>query len=180
MSSEYNSAARSLALPLSPPRSPDRTPLRPSWPRSQSEPSRTRSNSHGQRSLQQRALETADQLQRRVLRLLRKLSLVQRVALGIVVLTTLVLSVLFLVFSEQIFAWMEPYAQKWKELNGGWLILWFMTFATAFPPLFGYSTCVTIAGFVYGFPNGLVSLTLALTPLSLSPGFFDHALKANP
>jgi len=29
-----------------------------------------------------------------------------------------------------------------------------MTFIAAFPPLIGYSTTVSIAGFVYGFPNG--------------------------
>ena len=63
-------------------------------------------------------------------------------------------AILFLVFSEAIFAWLEPVAEKWKNLSGGWLILWAMTFATAFPPVIGYSTCLTLAGFVYGFPLG--------------------------
>ena len=63
-------------------------------------------------------------------------------------------AVLFLIFSEAIFAWLEPVAEKWKNLSGGWLILWAMTFATAFPPVIGYSTCLTLAGFVYGFPLG--------------------------
>ncbi|KAK3179000.1 hypothetical protein OEA41_001139 [Lepraria neglecta] len=67
---------------------------------------------------------------------------------------TIVLAILFLVFSEKIFAWMEPVAEKWKNLRGGWLILWAMTFTTAFPPVIGYSTCLTLAGFVYGFPMG--------------------------
>ena len=34
------------------------------------------------------------------------------------------------------------------------MILWALTFISAFPPLIGYSTTVTISGFVYGFPNG--------------------------
>lgn len=63
-------------------------------------------------------------------------------------------AILFLIFSEAIFAWLEPVAEKWKNLSGGWLILWAMTFATAFPPVIGYSTCLTLAGFVYGFPLG--------------------------
>lgn len=67
---------------------------------------------------------------------------------------TIALAILFLVFSERIFAWLEPVAEKWKNLRGGWLILWAMTFATAFPPVIGYSTCLTLAGFVYGFPWG--------------------------
>lgn len=34
------------------------------------------------------------------------------------------------------------------------MILWMLTFISAFPPLIGYSTTITISGFVYGFPNG--------------------------
>lgn len=34
------------------------------------------------------------------------------------------------------------------------MILWALTFVSAFPPIIGYSTTVTISGFVYGFPNG--------------------------
>lgn len=34
------------------------------------------------------------------------------------------------------------------------MILWALTFISAFPPLIGYSTTITISGFVYGFPNG--------------------------
>jgi len=34
------------------------------------------------------------------------------------------------------------------------MILWSLTFISAFPPIIGYSTTVTISGFVYGFPNG--------------------------
>ena len=78
-----------------------------------------------------------------------------QMALSVVVgILTIVLGILFLVFSERIFAWLEPVAEKWKNLKGGWLILWAMTFATAFPPVIGYSTCLTLAGFVYGFPWG--------------------------
>lgn len=74
--------------------------------------------------------------------------------------TSIVVTVLFFVFSEKIFAWLEPIAQSWRETNGGWLILWAMTFATAFPPVIGYSTCLTLAGFVYGFPHGYVQSLL--------------------
>ena len=66
----------------------------------------------------------------------------------------IILCILFLIFSEKIFAWLQPVAEKWKNLRGGWLILWAITFATAFPPVIGYSTCLTLAGFVYGFPLG--------------------------
>ncbi|MBH1945702.1 VTT domain-containing protein, partial [Erythrobacter sp. YJ-T3-07] len=42
----------------------------------------------------------------------------------------------------------------WRELPGGWVLVWLMTFATGFPPVIGYSSSVTIAGFVFGFPGG--------------------------
>lgn len=57
-------------------------------------------------------------------------------------------------YDEQIFGYLAPYAQKWRLIRGGWLILWILTFLTAFPPLFGYSTTITMSGFIYGFPNG--------------------------
>ena len=72
----------------------------------------------------------------------------------VVGISTLVIGILFLVFNEKIFAWLEPFAVKWKELSGGWLILWSFMFITAFPPIIGYSTSLTIAGFVYGFWEG--------------------------
>jgi uncharacterized membrane protein YdjX (TVP38/TMEM64 family) len=62
----------------------------------------------------------------------------------------LVGAVLFAVYNERIFAYLSPAAKRWRDTPGGWLVLWFMTFFVSFPPMIGYSTCVTIAGFVYG------------------------------
>ena len=102
--------------------------------------------------------------------------------------TTIVLAVLFLIFSEQIFAWMEPFAEKWKNLKGGWLILWLLCFATAFPPVIGYSTCLTLAGFIYGFPWGwpiVATATVAGSTCSFVvsrtalKGFVDRLVKGD-
>jgi len=79
---------------------------------------------------------------------------VQRYLAVVALVVNVVLVILFLVYNERIFGWLEPYAAKWKDLRGGWLIIWALTFTAAFPPLIGYSTCVTTAGFVYGFPVG--------------------------
>lgn len=86
--------------------------------------------------------------------MVEKLTPAQKILVTIIGIATLVLGILFLVFNERIFRALQPIAVKWKELRGGWLILWAMTFMTAFPPIIGYSTCLTIAGFVYGFPEG--------------------------
>ena len=99
-------------------------------------------------------IEKAERIHRKLSRTLEKMTPLQRTLAVVAGIITLVLGVLFLIFNEKIFAKLEPVAVKWKDLRGGWLILWAMTFITAFPPVIGYMSCVTIAGFVYGFPEG--------------------------
>ena len=85
-----------------------------------------------------------------------KLTILQRTALSILGIICFVLSILFLIYNERIFAWLSPAAKRWRELPAGWLILFFMTFFVSFPPMIGYSTCVTIAGFVFGMKGWLI------------------------
>lgn len=99
-------------------------------------------------------IDDVERLQRKFYRTAKKLTLLQKVLAIIALVGLLVAGVLLLVFNEKIFAWLEPFAEKLKKLRGGWLIIWALTFMTAFPPVIGYSTCVTTAGFIYGFPEG--------------------------
>lgn len=85
-----------------------------------------------------------------------KMSLLQRVIAIAVLVAAAVFGLLVLIFNERIFGFLEPYAEKWKHTTGGWTILWALTFLTAFPPMIGYSTCGTMAGFVYGIAEGWV------------------------
>lgn len=85
---------------------------------------------------------------------LRKFTPLQLALAALVGLLAFITAILFFVYHEAFFAWLEPTAVKWKNLRGGWCILWAMTFMTAFPPIVGYSTCFTLAGFVYGLPEG--------------------------
>lgn len=71
----------------------------------------------------------------------------------------LTLTVLFLVYNQRIFAWLSPVAKSWRDLTGGWLILWFAIFFVAFPPMIGYSTALTVAGFVYGMQGWFIVST---------------------
>lgn len=99
-------------------------------------------------------INNAEKIQRKVLATYRRMTPLQRV-LGIGALVILnVLFILFLVFNEKIFSFLEPYAERWKHTTGGWTILWALTFLTAFPPMIGYSSCGTMAGFVYGVGEG--------------------------
>ncbi|TVY88366.1 Golgi apparatus membrane protein, partial [Lachnellula willkommii] len=105
-------------------------------------------------SYKDQILASAYKVQRQLLKTFQSLSIPQRIAAIIALLLSLVFGILFLVYSERIFGFLAPAAKKWHSVTGGWIILWLMTFTCAFPPLIGYSTSVTIAGFVYGFPNG--------------------------
>lgn len=159
MPTEYDSTARSLALPVSPHRSstPESQPSLTPWTRrrsSQSLPGRQSSQRRRGVGFVGQLIDDAEKLQRKIYRTAKKLTLLQKLLATIALLCIFVVGVLFLVFNEKIFAWLLPIAQKLKSLRGGWLIIWALTFMAAFPPLVGYSICLTTAGFAYGFPEG--------------------------
>ncbi|KAG6002648.1 hypothetical protein E4U21_002908 [Claviceps maximensis] len=77
------------------------------------------------------------------------------------------LILLTLIYSHRFFAWLAPIAKSWRQLPGGWLIVFLLVFVTAFPPIIGYSTANTIAGLVYGFPLGWPIAAAACTLGSL-------------
>lgn len=159
MPTVYDSTARALALPVSPLRSspPESQPPQTPWTRRRSSQFLAGSqSSHGRRRVGfvGKLIDDAERLQRKIYRTAKKLTLFQKVLAIIALVGLFVVGLLFLVYNEKIFAWLEPVAEKLKKQRGGWLIIWALTFMTAFPPVIGYSTCVTTAGFVYGFPEG--------------------------
>ncbi|KAM0283610.1 hypothetical protein ACHAQH_002388 [Verticillium albo-atrum] len=99
-----------------------------------------------------RALRAANKTANNLWALYLNLPPVQRLALALALLVVNVLLILFLLYSHAIFAWLAPISHRWRALPGGWVLAWLFTFATAFPPVIGYGTSVTVAGFVYGFP----------------------------
>ena len=160
MPADYNSAARALALPISPPRSPNQQRPQPPWSRRSESYSRRLSSEQGGTSFRDRTINNLERMGRTLYRTTEKMTWTQWIMAVSAGISTITVTILFFIFSEKIFAWLEPIAQTWRDIKGGWLILWALTFATAFPPVIGYSTCLTLAGFVYGFPNGLVLLLL--------------------
>ena len=157
MPSDYTSTAKALALPVSPPRSPNvsHQSTQAPWTRRRTSQSSTRNASQRRGScLVDKSINYAERLWRQSLKTVEKMTPLQLAASALVGIISIVLAILFLVFSESIFAWLQPLAEKWKNLKGGWIILWLMCFTTAFPPVIGYSTCLTLAGFIYGFPGG--------------------------
>ncbi|KAL5347039.1 Tlg2-vesicle protein [Pseudogymnoascus australis] len=165
MSSKDTSASQGL-LPdapsppfsPSPPQSPlifpdaDAPPPRPSFSR------RLRSTaSHRRRSsltpsppFTEELLRKAKILQDKALSLWASATLTQRILFVTLYIFFTTIGILFIVYSESLFAALAPVAVKWRALPGGWLISFALIFITAFPPVIGYTTALTIAGFVYG------------------------------
>ncbi|KAK3066703.1 Tlg2-vesicle protein [Teratosphaeriaceae sp. CCFEE 6253] len=148
----YADTARALASQIDDdePLSHSRSSNSPSW--------RRRSNSQPASSLP-KWRQSAESFRRRTIKIWSRFTPWQQAGLSFLSVLLLLGIVLGLVYNERIFAWLAPGAKKWREMRGGWLILWAMTFAVSFPPLIGYSTCVTIAGFVFGMKGWFIVST---------------------
>ncbi|EEU46448.1 uncharacterized protein NECHADRAFT_100079 [Fusarium vanettenii 77-13-4] len=164
MPADYHSTAQALAL--SPDRStPSPSPNRPPWATDSTSHTRRLSNPLMRRrrssvvagaspGFARRIWASVNLLGEQTLKVYLRMSPLQRLlaALGAVVIA--VLGVLAIIFSHAFFKWLDPVAEKWRALPGGWILAFLLVFVTSFPPVMGYSTASTIAGYVYGFPWG--------------------------
>lgn len=136
----------SVVLPVASPSLEDRS-TSPSWTLSSSF---RRARSTSAPTLTSRLKK----LQHHALSTYNRFTPLQRVGLSLAGLILLVLSILILIYNQRILSLLAPIAQKWRSTPAGWLILWTLVFVVSFPPLIGYSTLLSLAGFVYGFPHG--------------------------
>ncbi|KAG0651157.1 Golgi apparatus membrane tvp38 [Hyphodiscus hymeniophilus] len=179
MPADYSSTARALALPISPLESPSLSSQasRPPWSRRLTSSARRTTGQitspysiqtpGDSLSMKDQILRSADKVSRKIVSTFQKLSLFYKILVIIAGLVSFTFGILFLVYSERIFGYLAPAAEKWRDIRGGWMILWALTFVSAFPPLIGYSTTITISGFVYGFPNGWFIVSTATVVGSL-------------
>ncbi|KAF2682636.1 hypothetical protein K458DRAFT_369579 [Lentithecium fluviatile CBS 122367] len=146
--------ARALALPIDDDESPERGSS-PIWSRRSASFRRNGSPySRQPKSRMRQVLDKCEKLNRHFMKQYNRLTPVKKTLFVVGGITIFILSILFLVYNERIFHSLLPVAKKWRDITAGWLILWFLVFIVSFPPLFGHGTLLTIAGFVYGFPNG--------------------------
>ncbi|KAF3934865.1 hypothetical protein ABW19_dt0202889 [Dactylella cylindrospora] len=138
----------------------DNPPLTPTWTRGR----RTRSNSAASiTSASSDVWGTIWKLKKHAKNYWKKLTLTQKIIGSTVLIALHVVMLLGLIYHEALFHWFTPIAHKWRDLPGGFMILFVWTFFSAFPPLIGYSTSVTLAGFIYGIPNGWYIAALGTT-----------------
>ncbi|CAN9106010.1 unnamed protein product [Alternaria alternata] len=173
--SDYD--VRALALPLD----NEETGQTPIWSRRSQSSTFRRNPSHQsqQSTWRQRAMDKYDTLSRRVLDQYNKLSPLQKILFFVGNLVLAVGGILFLVYNERIFGALLPVAKKWRDVTAGWLILWVLIFVVSFPPLIGYSSLLTIAGFVYGFPNGWFIAATATVAGSTASFLLSRTLLKN-
>lgn len=160
---DYISAARSLALPVDDPPSPPDTPRRSSLSRSYVRNTYDRPPPPPP-TFKQRLVRQSNSIGARLFRICSKLTRRQWILLGLGILNAIVVGVIFGKYQSRIFGTLATIAKTLRGTKGAWLILWTWKFAVAFPPLFGGSTAITLAGIVYGLWKGwllVASATIA-------------------
>lgn len=112
------------------------------------------SSSSSPRSWYRQSVARLEVLNTEIMRTYWRLTPLQRVLAVAAVVAGYVIIILGWIYSHRFFGWLSGVSTSWRELPGGWLIVFALVFVSAFPPMIGYSSANTIAGFVYGFPLG--------------------------
>ena len=169
MPADYESTAR--ALSISPSASP---PPNPSWSRrrpSQGHSRRLSTASLTTRARSVNAMRSAwsslEAFNNQMMATYRRMTPMQRALTFGTAALGYAMIILVIVFSGRVFDWLANLSKSWREMPAGWLIVFSLVFASSFPPIMGYSTANTIAGFVYGFPWGWPLVAVACTVGSL-------------
>ncbi|PWY80708.1 Golgi apparatus membrane protein tvp38 [Aspergillus heteromorphus CBS 117.55] len=157
MPADYMSTARALSVSASSPEplSPSEDNAYPPWSRRAPGRRNSASRSGGQVvSLRDQLIDQATQMSRRIMTSWKKMNFWQRVgAVAAVVLANL-LGIGFLVFTGKVFIWLQPVAEQWEHSVLAYFVLWLCVFFVSLPPLVGWSTFGTMAGYIFGIWKG--------------------------
>ncbi|EEQ88219.2 golgi apparatus membrane protein tvp38 [Blastomyces dermatitidis ER-3] len=140
--------------------SPTFESIRPPW----SQPRSSLSRSSGRRSsslfavppvsLRDRTINHMKLSYQRVSRTFGRMTLLQKIGSVLATIAVITLGLGFMILTGQIFKWLEPVAEDWENSKLAYFILILCTFTVSFPPLIGWSTIGTIAGFIFGVWKG--------------------------
>ncbi|KAL2820243.1 hypothetical protein BDW59DRAFT_118007 [Aspergillus cavernicola] len=157
MPADYASTARALSLSTSPSRSP--SPLEdgthPPW-------SQAATGTRNSTVFPTRKSNTAPKgimaqvtaMNERVLTAWRKMTFWQKVGAVLAVIFSNILGFGFLYITGRVFHWLGPVAEKWEHSGLVLFLMWLCVFFVSFPPLVGWSTLGTVAGYVFGVWKG--------------------------
>ena len=184
MPADYQSTAQGLAV--SPSRPSPSSP--PPWARhgdaagrlSHTSLRRGSAASLRQSSFVGRTYASARLLAEQVIKAYLRLSLLQRILVAIGALVGWAILILSIMYSHAVFSWLAPISKSWRARPGGWLAIFFLVFMTSFPPMIGYSTACTIAGFIYGFPLGWPIVASACTIGALAAFMASRTVLSGP
>ena len=158
MPADYQSTARALALSTSPPEPLSPSPgddEQPLWGRAAGRRDSAARWSSGQAtSLRDQIVDKGKELYRNVYSRWERMTFWQKVGFYVVSLVTGALGIGFMVLTGKLFIWLGPVAERWESSPLVAFILWLCVFFVSFPPLVGWSTFGTVAGFIFGVWKG--------------------------
>lgn len=155
MPADYQSTARALSLS---PSSPD--PI-PSSPSSDVHPPWSRAGRRSSGRLSGQATGYREQIIQRGTELYVRMNTIwegmtplKKIGTVFAALFVGASGIAFMVFTGKLFIWLGPVAEKWETSWLAAFILWLCVFFVSFPPLVGWSTFGTVAGFIFGVWKG--------------------------
>jgi cation transport ATPase len=104
--------------------------------------------------LRDQVVNQVTKMLRRTKKTWRRLTFWQRIGAIGAALLAILLGLAFMIFTGQVFFWLGPVAEKWEQSWLAFFVLWLCVFFVSFPPLVGWSTFGTIAGFIFGIWKG--------------------------
>lgn len=159
MPADYESTARALALSTSPPQPMPPSPgsvdhEQPPWSRSGRRSSAARWSRGRASTLRDQLVKRGKDIYRKAYDRWEQMTFWQKVGFYAASLGSGALGIGFMVLTGKLFIWLGPVADKWEHSFLVAFVLWLCVFFISFPPLVGWSTFGTVAGFIFGVWKG--------------------------
>lgn len=154
MPADYQSTARALALSTSPrPQSPRSDGQSPLWNRPGRRDSSWSTASQAT-TVRDRLIERGKALYRKAHEMWDRMSFWQKTGFYVAAFVAAALGIGLMILAGKLFIWLGPVAGKWERSPLVAFIIWICVFFVSFPPLVGWSTIGTVAGFIFGLWKG--------------------------
>ncbi|KAJ5976057.1 hypothetical protein N7481_009764 [Penicillium waksmanii] len=175
MPADYESTARALALSDSPPdpllESPNSDDEHNQAPWARRDSSARWSNNNQATNFRDRTINRAKAAYSMAKERWETMTLWQKIGFYAASFGVGALGIGFMILTGKLFGWLGPVAHKWEHSFLVAFVLWLCVFFVSFPPLLGWSTFGTVAGFIFGLWKGWIIYTTA-TVLGSTASFY--------